>query len=88
MKISYDGKYPNLCSGRLVVTIDGKEWVFPDYCLSSGGGVWFTDEWEERVDSGAWSIREWPEGFPTDMRNAVEDLVNSQVEQGCCGGCV
>ena len=88
IKIKYDGAYPNLCSGNLVVTIDGKEWQLPPYCLSSGGGVWFTEDWDENVDEGEWSISSWPEGFPEKLKTAVEDAVNSQVEHGCCGGCV
>ena len=86
--IKYDGKYPNLCSGQLIVIIDGTEWVFPEYCLSSGGGVWFDNDWLEHVDSGCWSIVNWPENFPEDKKEAVVDAVNDQIEQGCCGGCV
>ena len=88
IKIKYDGAYPNLCGGNLVVTIDDKEYQFPNYCLSSGGAVWFDDNWSAHVDSGEWSISEWPKGFPEDLKWAVEDAVNAQVEHGCCGGCI
>lgn len=36
--VSYDGEYPNLCSGTLVLNVDGKDVTFPKYCLSSCGG--------------------------------------------------
>ena len=42
MEIKYNGTYPNLCSGNLLVIINGKEWEFPNYCLRSGGSVGFT----------------------------------------------
>ena len=35
--ISYDGGYPNLCSGTLVMKLGRKKITFPEYCLSSGG---------------------------------------------------
>ena len=62
--VSYDGAYPNLCSGRLVVEIDGKEVSFgfttPSFFTEdkladyprfwcSGGSVSFDDEWNECV---------------------------------------
>lgn len=47
--ISYDGGYPNLCRGNLIMELDGKELKFPKYCLSSGGSVWFDDNWSENV---------------------------------------
>ena len=88
IKVQYDGGFPNLCSGKLVLIIDGNEWVFPDYCLSSGGGVSFNDDWEENVTLGEWSISDWPKDFPEDLKGAAEDAVNSNVDYGCCGGCV
>ncbi len=87
--ISYDGKWPNLCSGRLVVSIDGKEWDFGDHVLNSGGaaGVDFST-YDEFCYSGPWSIDTWPHGFPEELKHAVVSAVNEQVEHGCCGGCI
>ena len=65
--VSYDGGYPNLCSGKLVVKIDDKEVSFgrttklrwedgeglADYprFWCSGGSVSFDENWMEHVDS-------------------------------------
>ncbi len=88
MEIKYDGAYPNLCSGTLIVIIDEKEWLFPAFCMISGGSVSFDSDWCENVSSGSWSISEWPEGFPEDLKTDVVEAVNDVVSQGCCGGCV
>lgn len=88
IEIEYNGKYPNLCSGDLVVIIDGKKWEFPPYCMSSGGNVTFDEEWNEEVTGGEWYIQEWPEGFPEDMKDYVLVEVNDNIRWGCCGGCV
>jgi len=88
MELEYNGTYPNLCSGQLIVTIDGKRWEFPPSCLVSGGRVWFDDGWSEHVDTGDWSIGEWPEHFPECMKYQVVELVNEEISHGCCGGCV
>lgn len=86
--VSYDGDYPSLCSGTLVLSLDGKDIEFPSYCMSSGGSVWFDDEWDEHVEDGPWSISEWPEGWPESAKAEVENVVNENVPWGCCGGCV
>lgn len=86
--IKYDGAYPNLCSGQLIAVIGEKEWIFPDYCLSSGGGVSFDANWSEHVWSGEWKVSEWPEDFPEDLKEDVLHAVNAQISHGCCGGCV
>ena len=84
--IKYDGAYPNLCSGTLrVVTSMGlplveKVWVFPSYCMRSGVS--------EHVEYGDWSINDWPEGFPEDLKQDVVSMVNAKVPHGCCGGCI
>ena len=88
IKIKYDGKYPNLCSGKLVVIINGKEWIFPDYCLMSGGSVTFDKNWSERVTQAPWSVVDWPENFPEDLKDVVLDEINEKITWGCCGGCV
>lgn len=89
IQIRYDGSYPNLCSGTLVVIVDGeREWVFPAHSLHSGGSVSFDEHWSEDVTSGSWSINDWPESFPEDLKDEVLDVVNSEVSHGCCGGCV
>ena len=88
IKVEYDGRYPNLCNGNLKVTIEGKKWVFEKGALCSGGSVWFDDNWSEHVESGRWSIDEWPEGFPELLKPAVREAINDKIDPGCCGGCV
>lgn len=86
--ISYDGKYPNLCAGQLILAIDGVQVVFPDYCLSSGGSVYFDDDFDAYINEGEWDIACFPEDFPEDLKKEAVDLVNANVPYGCCGGCI
>lgn len=88
IKVQYDGKYPNLCSGKLIVTIEDKKWIFPDYCLSSNGTVSFDDDWNAEVTEGDWGITKWPNDFPELLKDDVIDAVNSHIPHGCCGGCL
>ena len=86
--ISYDGSFPNLCSGVLILNLDGVDIQFPDYCLSSGGHVSFDEEWNENVSSGEWSISKFPENFPVELQQEATNIVNENIPFGCCGGCV
>lgn len=88
--VSYDGTWPNLCSGTLVISIDDVQFTFKKGALCSGGHVRFDENWSEDVGNGPWSISEWPNGIPNDskLRNAITKLVNDNVQWGCCGGCV
>ena len=88
IQITYDGSFPNLCSGDLVVSLEEQKWVFPYHCLSSGGNVSFDSDWNENVTQGEWSINEWPENFPEDMKDLVLEKINEEIPYGCCGGCV
>ena len=83
--ISYDGTYPNLCSGELILEINGKLERF-NHALCSGGMVWFDDEWNEHIEQGEWYVS-LPKEFEH-LENIVTELVNENVECGCCGGCV
>lgn len=83
--VSYNGAYPNLCSGELVLCIDGKE-VSLGSCLCSGGYVTFDDDWCEHVGHGEWSV-DVPEEF-AQYADEITEVVNDNVPWGCCGGCV
>ena len=41
--VEYTGRYPNLCSGRLFVKIDGELVAFGEYCLGEKGQTDDTD---------------------------------------------
>lgn len=83
--VSYDGAFPNLCSGTLILKINGEKRKFPDYCMTSGGCVRFKDGFAD-VSSGLWSVN-----VPEDLmylKEEIEKCVNENVPHGCCGGCV
>ena len=86
--IEFNGDFPNLCSGDLVVIIDGERWIFPSHCLLSGGSVNFDGNWMETVISGSWTITDWPDNFPEKLKEMVSQAVNDSIPHGCCGGCV
>lgn len=88
IEIFYDGAYPNLCSGDLKVEIDGKLWEFPEFCLSSGGGVHKNENWDMFTTNGSWTIKKWPLDFPDRFKSIVIYEVNEKIPQGCCGGCI
>jgi hypothetical protein len=84
--VSYDGDYPNLCSGKLIMSIDGANIEWPDASLSPGGTVSWDDE-DETV-AGDWAISRWPADFPEALKAEAVELVNDNVHHGCCGGCL
>lgn len=88
MKVNYDGKGPNYCSGNLSIEIDGKLWKFPEYCLYSHGKCYVSRDDAEVITKGNWEITYWPDNFPEDLKPAAEEAVNAQIRQGCCGGCI
>lgn len=95
--LSYDGTYPNLCSGTLGLEIDGKK-VYCKRCLSSGGsaGVDFDNDYEEYCTTGDWTVYfediegQLPDGMSLSGldKQIITDLVNENVPHGCCGGCI
>lgn len=89
IRIEYDGKYPNLCSGKLVVYIGKEKWEFPKYCLLSGGNVYQDDDGYYVTEEGEWYINKWPKEFLDDdgLKMLVMDVINDEIPLGCCGGC-
>lgn len=86
--VSYDGAYPNLCSGTLILAVDGVSIQFPSWCLSSGGSVSFDEDWNEDVTEGEWGVSDWPEDFPDELKDEALSVINENIHYGCCGGCV
>lgn len=92
--VSYDGKWPNLCSGNLTLLVDGvqmtfgKSEQFPCFWVT-GGAVWFDEHWNEHVDKGDWIINE--DELPDKLKLYAAEIgriFNENVPHGCCGGCV
>lgn len=83
--VSYTGRFPNLCSGELVLRINGEEVNFGK-CLTSGGSATFDNEWNAYVAEGAWSVDVPPQY--AQYTAEITEIVNSNVPWGCCGGCI
>lgn len=91
--VSYDGRYPCLCSGMLVLDIDGTRYSFGrngnfPFFWSSGGNCYFMKDEGENVTSGEWiiNVNDIPEQF-RQYASEIDTVFNSNVEHGCCGGC-
>ena len=85
--ISYDGKFPNLCSGTLRFKIGEHEFAWK-YCLESGGRAPLDDE----TEYGEWAVsfKKIPGlvgGIPKKIRQKIVEMVNDNIGYGCCGGC-
>ena len=86
IKIKYDGKYPNLCRGTLIVYVNGVKYDF-------GKNRLYTCGWYELVDyevvfrNGEWAFYDFPEDFPKEAQIELIEYVNKNIPLGCCGGC-
>lgn len=92
-EIRYDGEYPCLCHGSLVIVIDGKEYDFGKYAIFTTGSCGFTDSSYENsyMNDGEWiwaEDRKLPEGWNTDWDKFVLWKINRDIPHGCCGGCL
>ena len=99
--VSYDGKWPNLCTGTLVLNINGTDYSFGfttvpgmskcDFPMfwHSGGRVSFDNNRNANVTSGRWQIDslDLPEQFRK-YTDEIDDIFNDNVPYGCCGGCI
>lgn len=84
--ISYDGVFPHLCAGTLVLNIKGKDVALKN-ALITGGSIWFDEDNLEHVYYGDWELREIPAEYE-EYREEILKVVNKNVRCGCCGGCV
>ena len=87
--VSYDGKWPCLCYGTLIIKVNGKTYSFRNAMISGGciiGGP--STDWDMWSEEGPWEINleEHPELEP--YKEEIIQVVNDNVEYGCCGGCI
>lgn len=94
--VSHTGKYPNLCSGVLTLKIDGELHEFGygkgrhEPFWKSGGECWFTNDYmDAHVSDAPWSIdvSVLPDKFKS-YATEIDEVLNSSVPWGCCGGCI
>lgn len=85
--VSYDGENPNLCSGTLIVKVDGEERKV-NCKLISGGSIKCNKNWDCIVEQGAWTIEFKDYAFSKKEQKYITKLVNKNVPFGCCGGCI
>lgn len=92
--VSYSGKWPNLCNGTLVLRIDGEEVSFGNSgkykkFWSTGGRCYFTRNWKPRVKKREWQIddNDLPEKYQ-EYYYEIAAVMNANIQQGCCGGCL
>ena len=85
--ISYDGKYPCLCMGTLTIKVNGKTYWLNNKMIS-GGCIMRDGDWNMWSEYGDWEIdlEKYPELQPYKVE--ITQVVNDNVEQGCCGGCI
>lgn len=83
---SYDGEYPTLCMGTLVIVVNGVVYRLKDV-LRSGGSCSYYESCG--TTQGKWTIFE--ENLPDELKqyaDKIAKIVNENVEWGCCGGCM
>ena len=85
--ISYDGQYPCLCRGTLTIKVNGKTYWLNNKMIS-GGWIMRDGDWNMWSEYGDWEIdlEKYPELEP--YKEEITQVVNDNVEQGCCGGCI
>ena len=84
--VSYNGKFPNLCSGTLIIKVNGEEFIL-EACLQSGGKCGFDEERNRYIETGDWRLCYLPDSLEQ-YRDEIFKVVNENVPRGCCGGCI
>lgn len=93
--VSYSGEYPTLCTGYLTIRVDGQIRRLPEddeptpSVLLSGGSCKVCYNSSDYTKKGKWKLlRDY---LPKDLKayaKEIEEIVNENVEWGCCGGCL
>jgi len=87
IKVTYDGEYPNTCSGTLTIHDDDELIYNKQYCCTSTGSAYFDKDGNDHIDSGEllWNEDE-AEKFSDEIQSIVKDVLSDFYV--CCGGCL
>ena len=85
--VSYDGKWPCLCRGTLIIKVDGKKYSFK-HAMVSGGYIVRDEEWNMWAEQGEWDVDLYEHPELKSYKEEIVRVVNENVEPGCCGGCI
>jgi hypothetical protein len=92
--VSYDGAYPNLCGGTLVMVINNKKYKFgeeknllPSFWTSTGG-IAHSGDWALYINKN--DLKDYPEEIrDIEIFEKMIDLMNEKIEEKpCCSGCI
>lgn len=85
LKVTYDGKWPSACMGRLIIS-RGHEVIYDKkYCCSSTGTAGVDSNYDSYCTCGS-LIWDDADEFPDYIQEAVHDVL-SDIDV-CCGGCI
>ena len=89
IEVSYDGAYPNMCSGTLKVIVDGVTVYEDKYCCRSTGGVWI-GEGESGVNDGELLFDDKDAMNKPWYTEEVAEAIRWELSKFpvCCGGCI
>ena len=90
--IKYTGEAPNYCRGVLILEIDGKitKFGYDSDCdyepFWEMGGAWNNAGYGER---NKWVAETFQVDFPKELDiDKLLEVMNENVDPGCCGGCI
>lgn len=93
--VSYTGKYPNLCTGILTISINGVHYSFGEeyegykVVRRELPKFWEVDGGAYGKHHGFWIVNceKLPEMFHEYVYE-IDYIMNTEMERPCCGGCI
>jgi len=80
INVTYDGKYPCACMGRLVIKDNDNKIYNKEFCCHSTGSVWFDNDWNDHVARGE-LIWEYKEPLKTQVAEQILNLFKAEVDK-------
>jgi hypothetical protein len=87
--VSYTYPPYNLCKGELTIEVNGKTYTLEKGALYTSGSCYETEDGNYETYQGDWKL--YDTDLPVEIRaymTEILEVVNNNVEHGCCGGCM